>query len=140
VCGRAGRDLPNIVHGDLEPTGCAGAGVNHQTHTGQMIPNRPVPPPVIDEDDEETDMIVIAVGNYPKDNYAAFAQTPAGVLRWIVSGWELSAWTADNEVAVIPADLFGATVAYGRTLGGINAEVTAITGVSAETWAGRAIA
>jgi hypothetical protein len=140
VFARCGKTMPNIVHGDLEPTQCAGAGINHQTHTGQMLPTKPIAPPIIIEPEDDIDMIVIAVGNYPKDNYAAFAQTPAGVLRWIVTGWELEAWTADAEVAQIPADAFQATVAAGRTLGSISGEVTAITGVSSEQWMARAIA
>lgn len=48
VHARAGRPLPNLVHGDLERTACAGAGVNRQTALGLFLP--PIP------DEEDTDM------------------------------------------------------------------------------------
>ena len=134
---RVGRPLPNIVHGDLEPTQCAGAGINHQTHTGLFLPVTPPTP----QPEEDTEMVIITVGNWPKDNYAAFRQTASGVVSWIVDGNELAAWQRDGaEIAHLTKDAFGSTVDYGRTLGSISDEVTRITGVTRDRWLGRAVA
>ena len=137
VHARVGRTLPNIVHGDLEPTQCAGAGVNHQTHTGQYLPSAPTPLPPVES--EEDLMIVIRVKSGA--DYAAFRQTPAGVVSWIVDGNELTALERSGvEIADMSAEGFGNTVDYGRTLGGISTDVVRITGVSVDRWVGRAIA
>lgn len=134
VYDRTGHIMPNIVHSDLEPTGCAGAGVNRQTHAGMFQPIPPAPP----TDPEEGDMILIRVDRGTE--WAVFSETPGGVLRWIPNGREYEAWQQTGAPqATIPAGEFRTIVDYTRTAGGISDDVTRITGVTADKWAGRGV-
>lgn len=130
----------NAVQGPWRPNAINASGSWSLGNLAMECVNRDKPPLPEPDAGEDEPMIVIAVGNYPHDNYACFTQTPAGIIRWIVTGWELEAWTMDNPVAKIPPDHFQATVENGRTIGNINDEVVRITGVTKDRWNGRLIA
>lgn len=132
VCG---RPLPNIVHGDLEPTQCAGAGINAQTHAGLFLPPDTIPPQPAPE---EPVPIILRVVN--GNEWAAFTENDAGIIRWIPNGRELSAWQAAGaQEAIVPPAEFAVIVDYARTAGRINDAVTRITGITAEQWLKRSV-
>lgn len=91
---RCGRELPNLVHGDLETTECAGAGVNRQTALGLFLP--PIP------DEENTDMMIAIMRRadwrqHPDEPWIAVS---GGSAREATS-WDVNTYADAHNVPIV---------------------------------------